>query len=54
VLGMACAAVSAILAILVVRRLGERQERCRDAQEQAGHASGDSLRAGDVLTGERS
>jgi Domain of unknown function (DUF4328) len=54
VLGMACAAVSAILAILVVRRLGERQERCRDAQEQAWPASDRGPRAGDVLTGERS
>jgi hypothetical protein len=35
-LGMLCAAAAAVLAVLVVRRLGERQERCRAEQPSPG------------------
>ena len=44
-LGMPCAATSAVLAILVVRRLGARQEACRRAQGASGSAAASSRAA---------
>jgi hypothetical protein len=44
-LGMVCAATSAVLAVLVVRRLGGRQEACRSAQDALGSAAASSRAA---------